>query len=424
MNQSSNYRRAWWAVVARFLIHGLAVSTWVSRIPSVKAALHLGDGVFGLCLFGSAAGSVIGIPVAGWCVTRYGSRRACIWTSLGLCAALALPAFAFNAPSLFAALFVFGFMLGGNDVAMNSQAVSVENLLGSRTMSRFHAMFSLGGIAGASVGGWLAVNGISAREHLSAMAVGFLLLSFATAPLLIEAAKPSPSHVERLRLRAMPTALIALCAIGFCIFLSEGAIADWTAIYLRQVLFAGPGLAAMGYAVFSAAMTVFRLAGDSITNRLGFAWTVRGGALLAAAGLTSALLVRNPYWALPGFAMVGAGFSSIIPLVFAAGGRIRRIGEGAGVAAVSGLGYLGFLVGPTTIGLLSETFSLRIGLGFIVLLSLIAANLVSLVGRTPASASDPQVANFLTKPSSIAARAQLRDAVSSGSYARTTPIPE
>jgi MFS family permease len=374
-----SFRRAWWAVVARFLIHGLAVSTWVSRIPSVKAALHLGDGVFGVYLFGTAVGSVIGIPVAGWCVTRYGSRQDCVWTSVGLCLALALPAVAINATSLFAALLIFGLMLGGNDVAMNSQAVSVEKLMGTRTMSRFHAMFSVGGIVGAAGGGWIASHGVSAGEHLAVMSAIFFALSLATAPLLMEAAVPAETRVAKLRFRNIPAPLLVLCAIGFCIFLSEGAIADWTAIYLRQVLNAGPGLAAMGYAVFSAAMAVFRLCGDWITNRLGFAWTVRGGALVAALGLASALLVHSPYQALPGFALVGAGFSSIIPLVFAAGGRIPSVSDGTGVAAVSGLGYLGFLIGPTAIGFLSELTSLRVGMSLLVLLSLLAA---SLVGRT------------------------------------------
>jgi MFS family permease len=381
---SGSFRRAWWAVVARFLIHGLAVATWVSRIPSVKTALHLGDGIFGFCLFGTAVGSVIGIPVCGWSVTRYGSRRACIWTSIGLCLALMLPALATNAMSLFGALFIFGLMLGGNDVAMNSQAVTVERLMGSRTMSRFHAMFSVGGIVGAAGGGWIASHGVTAKEHLILMAAIFFALSLATAPLLIEAPPQAPGHAARMRLRGMPAALLVLCAIGFCIFLSEGAIADWTAIYLRQVLRAGPGLAAMGYAVFSAAMAVFRLCGDWITNRLGFAWTVRGGALLAACGLSSALLVHSPYWALPGFALVGAGFSSIIPLVFAAGGRIKAVSEGAGVAAVSGLGYLGFLMGPTAIGFISELTSLRMGLGLIVVLSLLAGSLVSFADSSPA----------------------------------------
>ena len=372
-----NLRRAWWAVVARFLIHGLAVSTWVSRIPSVKAGLHLGDGVFGFSLFGSAVGSVIGIPVCGWFVTRYGSRRACTWTSVGLCLALVLPAFAINAPTLFAALFVFGSMLGANDVAMNSQAVSVERLLGSPTMSRFHAMFSVGGIAGAAAGGWLASHALHVKAH-------FLVMSAAIfSPSHSPPRRSSPKYprkrkacIARFRLRRMPLPLLALCAIGFCIFLSEGAMADWTAIYLRQVLDSGPGVAAAGYAVFSAAMAVFRLCGDAITVRLGFAWTIRGGALLAACGLASALLVHSPYWALPGFVLVGAGFSSIIPLVFAAGGRINGVGEGAGVTAVSGLGYLGFLVGPTAIGFISELSSLRAGLSFVVALSLLAAGLV------------------------------------------------
>lgn len=369
--------RAWWAVMARFLIHGLVISTWVSRIPFIKAGLHLGDGLFGFTLLGMAIGSVIGIPVCGWVVTRYGSRRACTWTSIGLCLTLVLPGFAFNAPTLFAALFVFGAMAGSNDVAMNSQAVSVEKLIGTHTMSRFHAMFSIGGIVGAATGGILAARAVSAPLHFLVTAALVTAFSLATAPLLMEARSEKPVLPRpALGLRHFPITLLVLCAIGFCIFLSEGAIADWTAVYLKQVLGAGPGLAAAGYAVFSLAMAVSRLCGDAITLRLGPAWTIRAGGILAACGLTSALLVHSPYWALPGFALVGAGFSTIIPLVFAAGGRIKSVSEGAGVAAVSGLGYLGFLVGPPVIGLISQFSSLRIGLAFVVLLSALAATLV------------------------------------------------
>jgi MFS family permease len=373
--------RAWWAVVARFLIHGLAVSTWVSRIPSIKSSLHLGDGIFGLTLLGTAIGSVIGIPICGWFVTRFGSRRAATWTSSGLCIVLALPALAVNAPTLFAALFVFGFMAGSNDVAMNSQGVSVERLLGSPTMSRFHAMFSLGGIAGASLGGLLASRGVPPDEHFLIAAALFLAFALSTAPLLMEI-QPSSVPSVRPRLRHLPAALLVLSAIGFCIFLSEGAIADWTAIYLRQILNAGPGTAAAGYAVFSASMAIFRLCGDAISLRLGSAWTIRAGATLAACGLMSSLLVHSPYWALPGFALAGAGFSSIIPLVFAAGGKIHSVGEGTGVATVSGLGYIGFLVGPPVIGFISQLTSLRLGLGFVVLLTAVAAFLVSVVDKT------------------------------------------
>jgi len=371
-----NLRRAWWAVAARFLLHGFAVSTWVSRIPSVKTGLHLGDGVFGFSLFGTAVGSVVGIPLSGWLVSRYGSKRASTWTNAGICLALMLPAFAVNAATLFAALFAFGFMMGADDVAMNSQAVMVERLTGSPTMSRFHAMFSLGGIVGASAGGWIASHAVGVVPHFVVASALFVSMSLGAAPLMLDVRAAATASASRLRFRQMPVALIALCAIGFCIFLSEGAMADWTAVYLRQILHAGPGVAAAGYAVFSAAMAIFRFCGDAITVKLGFAWTIRAGALLAACGLSLALLVDSPYWALPGFALVGAGFSSIIPLVFAAGGRIKSIGEGAGVATVSGLGYLGFLLGPTAIGFISELSSLRGGLALIVLLSLLAAGLV------------------------------------------------
>ena len=172
-------------------------------------------------------------------------------------------------------------------------------------------------------------------------------------------------------------------------FSPEGAIADWTGVYLKQVLGAGAGLAPIGYAVFSAAMAIFRLTGDAITLRIGRAATVRYGGAIAAAGLSFALLVHSPYWALAGFAAAGAGFSSIIPLVFAAGGRIPEISEGAGVATVSGLGYLGFLFGPPAIGFLSELTSLRLGLSLLVLLSLTAAGLVTLVLRAARGKSNP-----------------------------------
>jgi MFS family permease len=187
----------------------------------------------------------------------------------------------------------------------------------------------------------------------------------------------------------VPTALIALSAIGFCIFLSEGAIADWTGVYLKQVLRASEGSAAAGYAVFSAAMAVFRLSGDAITARIGRGWTIRGGALIAAAGLGLVVTAHSVAWALAGFAAAGAGLSSIIPLVFAGGGRVPPISEGAGVATVSGLGYLGFLAGPPAIGFISQVTSLRAGLFVLVVLSATAAVLVSAVERGSRHGSNP-----------------------------------
>jgi MFS family permease len=245
-------------------------------------------------------------------------------------------------------------------------------------------MFSIGGIAGAGAGAFIAGRGVPSAAHLVWAAAIFLTFAQLATPLLADTrARHTGAAARRGRpsLRRLPVALLALSAIGFCIFLSEGAIADWTGVYLKQVLGAGAGLAPVGYAVFSAAMAIFRLSGDAITLRIGRAATIRYGGATAAAGLSFALLVHSPYWALAGFAAAGAGFSSIIPLVFAAGGRIPQVSEGAGVATVSGLGYLGFLVGPPAIGFLSELMSLRAGLFLLVLLSVTAAGLVSLVVR-------------------------------------------
>jgi MFS family permease len=380
--ESPSSRIAWWAVVARFLVHGLVVSTWVSRIPAVKGSLGLSDGALGMALLGTAIGSVTGIPLSGWLVTRAGSRRASTGTSAAFALVLVLPAWSGNLAQLFLALFAFGALAGADDVAMNSQAVAVERIDGEPSMSRFHAMFSLGGILGAGAGAVVARCGIAARPHLTVAAALILTFSLATAPFLMETRQPLPPAHARFRMRDLSRPLLALSLIGFCIFLSEGAIADWTAVYLKQVLRAGAGMASSGYAVFSAAMFSFRLAGDRIAVRLGRAWTIRGGALLAASGLAMALLAPHPLWAMPGLAMVGAGYSSIIPLVFAAGGRLNPASEGAGVAIVSGLGYLGFLAGPPVIGFVSQLASLRIGLCVVVALSVLAAALVSVVGST------------------------------------------
>jgi MFS family permease len=379
--------------MACFLVHGLVVSTWVSRIASVKAALHLSDGSLGLALLGTAAGSVTAIPMCGALVVRFGSRGIARGTAAGFCVSLVAIPLARDTATLFAALLFYGAMAGANDVAMNAQAVATEKRLGTPVISRFHSMFSIGGMAGACVGAYLAGRRMPSATHLVGAAAVFLGFALMATRLLVDtrADTLADTHAETRRpsLRRLPAALVALSAIGFCIFLSEGAIADWTAVYLRQVLHAGPGLAPVGYAVFSAAMASFRLMGDSITLRIGRAATIRWGGVLAAAGLTFALLAHSPYWALLGFGAAGAGFSSIIPLVFAAGGRIPGLSEGAGVATVSGLGYVGFLVGPPAIGFLSELTNLRAGLFLLVLLSATAAALVSVVVRSGRAGANP-----------------------------------
>lgn len=358
-------KAAWWGTVVLFLIHGLVVSTWISRIPAVKSALRLNDAVLGLALLGTAVGAVGTIPVTGWLIGRFGSKRISLVASCAFCCSLVLPALAFNAFSLAIALLIFGAAAAAMDVSMNAHGVEVEKGLGTPTMSRFHGMFSLGGMAGAGVGGVIARQGIEPLPHFGISGAicltGVLLIS----GLLLDTHEHGETGTHRLPLNKIPRVLFALSAIGFCILLAEGAMADWTALYLKQILNADAGTAAAGYAVFSAAMAIFRFLGDIITARLGPMRTVRSGSLVAMAGLVWALCARVPAWALPGFAAAGAGFSVIIPLVFGSGGRVESVNPGAGIATVTGIGYLGFIVGPPTIGFVSQLFTLRYALGVV-----------------------------------------------------------
>jgi MFS family permease len=183
----------------------------------------------------------------------------------------------------------------------------------------------------------------------------------------------------------IPPVLIALTAIGFAMFLSEGAIADWGGVYLRQSLQTDAIVAAAGYASFSAGMAIFRLLGDAITERLGAVNTLRVGALSAAAGLGIALASRSPMAALPGFALTGAGFSVIVPLVFGASGRVNEIPRGVAIALISGSGYIGFLFGPPLIGFIAQQTGLHEALCILIGLSVLAGALANAVRPT----SDP-----------------------------------
>ena len=378
----------WWATVVLFLVHGLIVSTWVSRIPAVQSALRLRNDVLGLTLLSSALGAVTSIPVTGWLVGRYGSKKLSAITSPLFCLSVVSIGGAFNTLTLALALFIFGACAAAMDVSMNAQGVEVERQLGKPTMSRFHGMFSLGGMIGAGLGGLAAAHGVGTLPHFGISATLNLVAVAVVSPLLLDSHRAIAGE-HRLPLRKTPRVLLALSAIGFCILLSEGAMGDWTAVYLKQVLQAGAGTAATGYAVFSASMALFRFLGDLITARLGPLLTVRTGSLVAATGLIWALSMHSPNWSLPGFAAAGAGFSVIIPLVFGSGGRVESVDPGAGIATVTGIGYIGFIVGPPAIGFASQLVTLRYALGIVVACCLVSAYLSKWMRLLERNTSDP-----------------------------------
>ena len=353
------------AIATVFALNGLLFGSWAARVPAVKDRLVLSDGELGLALAALAAGAIIAMPLAGAFATRAGSARA---TRLALAASCLLAPLVPAAPGLIwlmAAGLAFGAGYATLDVAMNAHGIAVEHRLGRPILSGLHAAFSLGGLLGGGVGALGAALDLDVRIQVAAVAA----LTLAIGMVIVRSLGPG-EHPSRAPAFAKPTGrLWALGAIAFCCLLAEGAAADWSAVHTSDHLGATAAVAALAFAGFSALMTAGRLVGDRLVARLGAVTLLRGGGLLATAGLVIAIAGTGPAAGIAGFALLGAGLSSVIPVAFRAAGSLPGTIPAAGVAAVSTVGYTGFLAGPPAVGAIAELTSLPAGLGLVAVLT-------------------------------------------------------
>ena len=373
-----------------FAVLGLSTGTWAARIPAIKTALHLSPGVLGLTLLGPALGSVLAMPLAGAILATVPPRRVVQCGLLFLAGMLPLTTVVSSPWQLFAALAGWGAGLGVVDVGINIEGAAVQDRLGRRTMSGFHAAYSIGGLVGAGLGGIAAASGVTARADFLAAGVVVLLAGGISAQ-LFSAAQPAHSaagpSAPRPKVRRWPQwswVLVCLAAMSFGSFLAEGAAGDWSAVYLHFSLGASVGLAAAGFTVFSLTMTGGRLVGDRLADLAGPARLVRLSAGVAAAGFAVALLLGQVWSALAGFALLGAGLSVVVPLVFSAAAATAR--PGPNLALVTSSGYLGVLAGPALIGGVAQLTGLHAALGIVVIMCVICAVLAGFV--LPRSARD------------------------------------
>ena len=374
-------RRARWAVSLNSAASGILVGTWAARLPAIQQHLELQSGALGMALLCAAVGTLVATNVAGYLAARVGSSVVTTISGLLFCCTVPLLALAPSLPWLALALTLYGAAGGAWGVATNTHGVAVEHCYGRPILASFAAFFSVGGLVGASVGGLAGGRGIAPLAHFTAIsacaAVCLVVAARHLLPAKAEAGGSSSSFV-------LPSgALIMLGVIAFCTVMSEGAVADWSAIYLQHTLATGATLAAGGYAVFSLLMAAGRLVGDSLTARYGAKTVVRTGTLMAALGSALALLIPWAPLAIIGFGVVGAGLSSVFPIVISAAGRSSDTSSGNAIAAVATCGYVGFLVGPPAIGFLAQVAGLRAALLLIVALSLLAAALSPRVGGAP-----------------------------------------
>jgi MFS family permease len=368
--------RARVSVTGTFFLHGAVFSSWYTRLPAIQQRLELTPGQLGIALFGAPAGLLIAQPAVGALAARTGSRPIVAAAPFYI-GAVVLPALAVDTVTLLLALVLVGAASGVLDIAMNTQGLAVERASGKHLFSALHAAFSFGVLAGA--GAAAAAPGVAALPFLAASAlVGAVGVAVLTPGLLRDRGVPGAPLFARPSRR-----LAAMGVIAFCALLAEGAVFDWSGIYLVTQVGTTAGVAPLGLADFSLCMGVGRLAGDCAAARAGSTATARAGALVAALGLGVALVWATPVAAVAGFALMGLGLSVVFPLTLRASASENQAAAPS-VAAVSTVGYGGLLIGPPVIGVLADATDLRAALALACLLCGVAAALAPHLARARA----------------------------------------
>lgn len=371
---SGELRRARFSAATVFFYQAFLIASWASRIPQIKAATGLSDGLFGLALLSAPLAGIVAMRPVSRMVARQGSKRLIRISIIPYAAVMILLADARNGLWLTIALACFGAAGDALNVSMNAQGVEVERGYGRPQMNGLHACYSAGGLVGALVGSLAAHAGYSPLRHIGVAAIAAAILCLATTGGLVprpaeQSAAGPPRHPaglppsRRLADRLPRRELWILGAIVFCLLLSEGAIDDWSALFLRDSLNAAAATAALGYAMFSLAMTVGRTVGNRIVAALGPVIAVRCGAGLAAVSLSIGLSSTSPVIAIAGFGFFGLGTCVIAPTVFSAAGNTSGIAASSAIATVSAVGYLGLFVGPGLIGSVAQMSGLAVALG-------------------------------------------------------------
>jgi MFS family permease len=348
-------KRGRWAVAAMFLINGFMLGSWAPQIPLVLPRLSITESTLGLLLLCFGIGAIVSMPWAGWLMGRFGQRPVLRTVGLlqgfGLLLVLLSPSVATTAVTMV----IFGAVVGCTDVAMNAATVTVERKLGKAVMSSMHGFWSLGGFAGGALGGFaLAFFGALTHSVIVAiLAVG--LAALALPHILADDDRPLPVAAEKRGL-SIPTIatpyLLGLMALF--LFVAEGAVLDWAALYVAQEKAADVTVAALPYAFFAGAMAGMRFIGDGLRDRFGGVPTLRVCAFIAAAAMFAAALAPTAALVIVAFAICGLAVANTVPIVFSAAGNLPNVSSGAGISVATTMGYAGILFAPSSIGFIAE----------------------------------------------------------------------
>lgn len=354
-----------------FFIAGVATATWAVLVPFARFNTGVNEGLLGTLLLCLGFGAMLAMPVTGTLTSRYGCRSVIIGAVAVVVVSMPFLSFVSSPSLLGISLFIFGVGIGLTDCAMNVQAILVEKNAGKPLMSGFHGMYSVGGIAGAGIMTGLLSLELSIFSATVIISVIVCLLLLSCFRQLLTYANPAEGPAF-----AMPRGTVLILGlICFIVFMAEGTVLDWSAVYLVDIRNVPESLGGLGFAAFATAMTAGRLAGDYVVRRLGALTIVLAGAVAAIVGFLIVIYGTHLVSLLAGYLLIGIGCANIVPVMFSQIGKQTSMSQMVAVPAVTTLGYIGVLSGPAVIGYIAHHSRLAYGFIFVAVLLLIAFGL-------------------------------------------------
>jgi MFS family permease len=362
-----------------FLLCGLNFATWATRIPDFKQLLHLSDAALGTVLMGLPIGSLVSLPLAGWLIAKYNSKIICLIAICLYVVVIPLIGFSTSALALFAGLFLFGMSGDILNIAVNTQVISLEKKTSKIMMSSFHAIFSVGLMLGALLGGLVVTFHIGFKAHFYGIALlNLLLIPSFYFFLLPDESTAKKNEESKSYIFNLGTYLIILACIAFCGMLCEGAMADWISLYFAEKIKSNSLPNTIGFTSFAAAMVIGRLAGDYLSNKFQVKKILVINGILVAVGMVITLVFPQLIIKVVGCFIIGLGISTIVPLIYSKAGTQTRIAPSIAIAGVSSIAYVGFLLGPVLIGYIADIINLQYALVLLIILGLVSSAIATL----------------------------------------------
>ena len=364
MSSTTEIRKARIAVKVAFLINGVTTGTFVSRIPDFKRTLNLTNSALGLSLIFISFGVLSAIKPAGLNAAKYGSKPMTLIGGVGIAVTLPFVSLHVSRSWFVFILFIYGFVNATQDVSMNSHAVTLEERAGRKMMSSFHAMWSVGALAGGAIGGLVAQAKIGTGTHFIAVSIVILIASFFIRNFFLPAESDRHQIAKEAKQRN-PRIFWTMGLLGLCGAIGEGSAGDWGGVLSRDTFHASPFIATLPYIFFATTMVIGRFMGDRLSMKYGTRRLLITSGFIGGVGLASGLLIGHPYGVILGWFLLGLGVSTVIPLIFSAAGAIAikdyqgQISSSGAVATVSGITYFGFVVGPPLMGFAADRITLR-----------------------------------------------------------------